>query len=237
MPALEITTKIGCKNLCDYCPQDKIVKAYSGKRLMSFEDFVAIMKNVPKNVRIDFSGFSEAFLNSESSRMMRHAIEEGYRVNLYTTFVGFNENDIKALNGLKFSEVVSHKFDSKNFNQEEFDKQTKLFEDNIQKVDRTAIVDGDGVNTMKVSRGGSVFFVHRKIGAFHCYLCGKEFHNNVVLPNGDAYICCMDYGLEHKIGNLFETNFNELNRQSLVDLSNQENSDIVCRKCEWFVND
>ena len=88
---------------------------------------------------------------------------------------------------------------------------------------------------MIVSRGGSVFNVDIKQGGFYCYLCGKLFHNNVVLPNGDVYLCCMDYALKHNIGNLFDTHFDSLDRARVVELSNQEGSDIICRQCEFWV--
>ena len=46
------------------------------------------------DVRLDFSGFSEPFLNRESSRMMRLAYQKGYQVVLYTTLVGFRREDL-----------------------------------------------------------------------------------------------------------------------------------------------
>jgi hypothetical protein len=46
----------------------------------------------------------------------------------------------------------------------------------------------------------------------------------------------MDWGLKHKLGNLFTTHFNNLNRNYIIELSKQPKSDIICRKCELFRN-
>jgi len=133
MKRLEITTKIGCKNKCSYCPQDLLIKSYTDeKKIMSFEDFKSIMANVPKNVGIDFSGFSEAFLNPESSLMMKWSINNGYETILYTTLEGFNENDANVLKDVVFTDVVFHAYDGKSFNQERFNKNRNLFEASIR---------------------------------------------------------------------------------------------------------
>jgi radical SAM protein with 4Fe4S-binding SPASM domain len=36
------------------------------------------------------------------------------------------------------------------------------------------------------------------------------YDQNVVLPNGDVYLCCMDYSLKHRMGNLFEQDYYSL---------------------------
>lgn len=74
-----------------------------------------------------------------------------------------------------------------------------------------------------VSRAGNLFKTERKKG---CLIkCGvNNYDNNVMMPNGDVYICCMDYSLKHKIGNLLETPFHNLNRNPPYEL---------CRYCEF----
>jgi len=241
MPTLEITTIVGCKNMCDYCPQDKLLAAYNGNRRMSFLDFKRLLNNVPKNVRIDFTGFSEAFLNNEASLMMRYSIKAGYYVVLYTTLVGFTSNDADILSDVNFYEVVFHMFNSKNFNLEKFQKQKDIFECHVQKHSRMAVIDSPHesaqTNSRKWSRAGNLWDVPDAEGKFRCAFADKLFDHNVVLPNGDVYLCCQDYSLKHKIGNLFETNFNDLDRQKIIDLSNIDKSDIICRKCELFIKD
>jgi radical SAM protein with 4Fe4S-binding SPASM domain len=232
MPTLEITTIIGCLNRCDYCPQDVLLKVYEGKKTMAFEDFKRILNNVPSNVQIDFTGFSEPFFNSESSQMMRYSLEQGYRTVLYTTLGGFTQEDANVLRGLHFNDLVFHIH--KGIDLDKFKEKRTLFESIVHPVNRIAILDNDygHVNTPVWSRAGNVFGTMPQKGKFRCAFAGKLFDHNVVLPNGDVYICCMDYGLNHKIGNLFETKYDDLNRQSIVDLSESEGDYCICRRCE-----
>ena len=71
-----------------------------------------------------------------------------------------------------------------------------------------------------------------KKGKFTCSFAGRQFDHNVVLPNGDVYLCCQDYGLTQQIGNLLTTRFEDLDRSAVIAASLQEDSDIICRKCE-----
>lgn len=232
--ALEVTTIIGCSNRCEYCPQDTLLRAYKGEKMMSFLAFTILLDNVPKSVRIDFTGFSEAFLNPFSSLMMRYALNAGYYVYLYTTLTGFNEDHAKVLEGAKFHDLVFHLY--KGINMDEFNRKRELFEKYIHTANRMAVLDSENgsINTSTWSRGGNNWDVKPQTGKFKCALAGKLFNNNVVLPNGDVYLCCQDYGLKHKIGNLFRTKYNDLNRQKIIDLSNEDDSKIICRKCELF---
>lgn len=58
---------------------------------------------------------------------------------------------------------------------------------------------------------------------------------NVLLPNGDVTLCCMDYGLKHKLGNLVTETYEELFTSEEYlriqrGLENEE-EDILCRTC------
>ena len=40
--------------------------------------------------------------------------------------------------------------------------------------------------------------------------CDERLYHNVMLPNGDVSLCCMDYGLDQIIGNMFEQEYNDV---------------------------
>ena len=40
--------------------------------------------------------------------------------------------------------------------------------------------------------------------------CLEKMYHNITLPNGDVSLCCMDYGLEHIIGNLLEQDYEDV---------------------------
>jgi radical SAM protein with 4Fe4S-binding SPASM domain len=233
---IEITTIIGCKNMCVYCPQDKILKAYNSDiKKMTLEIFKKILSNIPKDVELYFAGLSESFLNNESSMMMRYAIEEGYNIVLYTTLVGFNDNDLEILANMKgvFGGVAFHRYDGNGYDKNDFNRKQNLFRTKILGIDPISDNDNSGKVDNPISRAGNVWDEENKIGKFSCGSTAN-FDNNLLLPNGDVYLCCMDFSLKHKLGNLLETHYDNLDRSEVFRLSNNEYSDIICRKCFLF---
>jgi len=55
--------------------------------------------------------------------------------------------------------------------------------------------------------------------------CEERLYHNVLLPNGDVSLCCMDYGLEHILGNLLEQEYNDI-------LPEPYSCFKLCRLCE-----
>lgn len=230
---MEVTTIVGCRNMCSYCPQDKVINAYSGNRLMSFEDFKKILSNIPKDVEIYFAGLSESFMNPESSLMMKHAVEEGYVVVVYTTLVGLTQNDIYILSTINgaFAGFAFHRFDGKGYNKEEFNTKQNVIRTQVLGIDPISMDDDqEGRVTRPVSRAGNKWDETVRCGRLRCSST-PNFDNNSLMPNGDVYLCCMDYSLQHKIGNLLQTHYNQLDRSNVFNLADQINSDIICRKC------
>lgn len=232
---IEITTQIGCKNMCTYCPQKTLLDSYTdAKRKMSLEDFKMFLSKIDKNkTRIHFSGFSEAFLNSESVDMMIYAYQNQFDVVLYSTLVGFTEEIAKKLSKMTFYQTRLHEFSSPSFNVSEFYSNVCIFNNNINSLDRKVIkVD------YLMSRGGNLFDTIPKVGKINCR--ENRFFNNVLLPNGDLVLCCSDWGLKHKIGNLYQHHYSSeefnLKRQEVIKLCQLESSEVICRKCEWSYN-
>lgn len=224
MRTLEITTYVGCPVNCEYCAQDVITSAYEGKRQMELSDFSKILDNTPKDVRIDFSGFSEVFCHPEGSKFILLASERGYKVVLYTTLVGFKDSDIPILKGIRFNEVCFHQHPKAGLHF--FDK-VQRFETEIQ-TGRIAEI----TTQWKWSRAGNVWSRNYQSGEFYCLFAQKQFDHNVVLPNGDVVLCCQDYGLKHKLGNLYMTKFDNLNRLDIKTCSDMDVSECICRHCE-----
>jgi radical SAM protein with 4Fe4S-binding SPASM domain len=170
-------------------------------------------------------------LNPDASMMMAAAITNDYRTVLYTTLTGFGDQDVDNLKGYIFDEVFFHQYEGKNFDKEVFERKKELFKGNINsRIWRESTLD----EQYRYSRASNLWNIEKQSGMFSCVWSEKNFSRNVVLPNGDVYLCCMDYSLKHKIGNLFESKYEDLDRQKIIDLSNMEDSDVICRKCELF---
>jgi len=69
--------------------------------------------------------------------------------------------------------------------------------------------------------------------------CGKtpRYDQNVVLPNGDVVLCCMDYDCKHVLGNINEHSLVDLRKQAAFREILKENArtefstNSLCRTC------
>jgi hypothetical protein len=47
-------------------------------------------------------------------------------------------------------------------------------------------------------------------GPIRCRSCNDLLNHNVLLPNGDVLLYCMDYGMKHILGNLLSVDYASL---------------------------
>lgn len=245
---IEITTVLPCINSCKFCPQSLLKASYKGDRYLEFERFANILSKLPKNIRIDFAGFSEPFANRESSMMMRYAFDQGYRVSLYTTLVGITDSDIDLIAKIPFSPCVIHMPDNTNFivrDEDRWIENFRKFRDKVVVTEQHYHI-GEPSNKIKEAlrwgikgevqpRGGnvdpSVCSLPYKKGILKC----SAIPTGVVLPNGDVVVCCMDYGLKHKLGNLLTDSYEDLYRSEeynkVIKALSDDSIDSICRYC------
>ena len=67
-----------------------------------------------------------------------------------------------------------------------------------------------------------------------------KLKNSIILPDGTVLLCCMDYGLEHILGNIYTQSFEDIMRSSsMIEIENsmlcKNNRKILCRHCEWAI--
>lgn len=253
--AIEITTVFPCSNSCRFCPQDRWRIAYKGKSRLTYIEFCKVLDKIPKHVRIDFSGFSEPFLNRDSSLMMLRAYESGYNVTLYTTLVGFRQEDLDIIKDIRFSACQLHVPDDNNFkvqDEEKWLEAYKLFAGHIHydsalyylgslsprlesEVVGVRSIDSVLTRANNVNPGVALPLPRHK-GVIKCWSSGNRFNQNVMMPNGDVYLCCMDWSLQHKLGNLLEQSYEALHKskeyRTVCRSMNDESIETVCRYCE-----
>lgn len=77
------------------------------------------------------------------------------------------------------------------------------------------------------------------VSRWSCVISCKStpfYDHNVLLPNGDIALCCMDYGLRHIIGNIRDGYYNvfensaELARVRAANMGGDK--DTICKNCE-----
>jgi radical SAM protein with 4Fe4S-binding SPASM domain len=251
-PTLEITVQIPCQNDCSFCPQQKLSASYDGVRKLSLKKLYDMLDKVPKHVRIDFSGMCEPFFHEEASHMMSKAYHAGFKLALYTTLCGITQDDISRLSAsTKFELIMIHVPDTQYFTSGgSFKWKLEQFLDAGFEAQYMAmgpvdpeirkVVPGDIIYPQMLSRGSNNECMERvplKLGNIKCCIAGNDFDHNVLMPNGDMYLCCMDYGLGQYIGNLFDQSYEDImNGEPLAKLKRNAASEdgvILCRRCEW----
>lgn len=261
---MEITTNIGCKVHCAYCPQDKLIRAYNNigevSKRMTFETYKTILHKVSLNEIIQFSGFSEPWLNSECTEMVFYAHSLGYKIAVFTTAVGMTISDVEKIKTIPFKFFRLHLPDM------EGHAKIKLEKDYLKTID--AIINGNIQNcdfmtmgtlpiqirkmigkrliarTEMYPRAGNlmsrndVIIPPRRKGPIRCSRSRRGFSDhNIVLPNGDVVLCCNDFGLQHILGNLIVSDYNSLfaneSFKRLRSGLDDDSIDILCRYCEY----
>ncbi len=297
---LEVTVNIaqkGCAVACIVCPQDKLSSTYNLYpedkliRDLSFDTFKKAIDKVPLTTRIDFSGYTEPFLNKDCAKMIKYAHDKGHTVSVYTTLVGANESDVDLLLDIckhptrpfsaydqenplcihlpdeggvmpvritkKYKRVLKYLITKaqslrlglgSHIRMMTMDKDGKLSKEildvfpvdkipfQFKAISRASNLDDVGVKrkapTMTNYEGG----VGKKTGKIICK--SNSLYNNVLIPNGDIQLCCMDYGLEAKVGNLLENDYDYLHNgdgmKYITDRMEDDSleGDIICRRCE-----
>lgn len=250
---------MGCKNACDYCPQRLLVrqnKKRGGLYMMTRETFETCLDKVPTDVAIHFSGYCEPWQNSDCTAFVEYAANKGHEVSVFTTLYGVSEDDIIRLSRVSMKELTIHLPNARasmNIDvNDEYLGILALFERTSFRYEKRSYVFfgephpevlqviGRGRLHRLTSRAGNVDLSvktspSRVDGPIMC-VKSREFQN-VLLPNGDVALCCMDYGLQHVIGNLLRNSYEVLHRSPafmrvLQGMSGQD-GDVLCRTCEW----
>jgi sulfatase maturation enzyme AslB (radical SAM superfamily) len=235
---LEITTVSKCIMDCTFCPQQAFQSNYRGCDQLDLENFKKVLSKIPKDVEIHFSGFAEPFLNPQCMDMIEYAHAEGFEIFLYSTLVGLKTAEVERLKNCN-PKLVLHLPDNLGNTKIPI---TETFMKTLVKVFQTLRVDEFSVmnaNFVSNERAGLCpNSPERKIrGWFYCSkLISPQF---VMLPNCDIVLCCMDFGLKHRLGNLLEMSYAEI-----VDSSEFRNVRLsrfrrgnysLCKRCAWAI--
>ena len=258
---MEVTTTIGCKINCAYCPQDKLIRAYKSiggiPKKMTLDSYKTILNKIPLSEVIAFSGFSEPWLNPQCTEMVLHTHNAGYKIAVFTTTVGMNKSDVEKIKIIPFKDFCLHLPDIEGYAKINVDN------DYLQILD--TIINGDihncklmtmgtlpnqvkkiiGKNispTKMVSRAGHVLgrsdikIPPRLTGVIRCRSCGDFLNHIVVIPNGDVVLCCYDFGLQHILGNIITSDYNSLfTSETFKRLRlglDDDSVELLCRYCE-----
>ncbi len=207
---------------------------------------------------ISFAGYSEPWLNPDCTEMVEHAYMRGHGVRIFTTLVGMSRRDLGRLQALRLRAFVVHVFDDGVYMNSRFvsgkylDLIRQLVDSDIPSIrfvelgklhpDIAGIIPAGALyHTLPLSsRGGSVdpkIVEPRKsvVGALAC--AEERQYRNVLLPNGDVTLCCMDFERRHVLGNLLHDEYNDLFEglvfRDIQDRMQGMDGFLLCRMCEF----
>jgi hypothetical protein len=227
-PTMEFTTSIspkGCIVNCAFCPQrtlEKIYHAHEGQpKNLSLENFKKICDKLPHQVRVTFSGFTEPWLNRDCSKMVKYAYYKGHPLSAFSTGVGMHVEDVELIKSIPWTTGPNGGFclhvpDKERIAEHPItDRLIKVFEKNLV-----------GEATIKPTLQKLMNRVQSapKKGPSTCG-CIEHLYHNVVLPNGEVSLCCMDYSLEKILGNILYEEYDDIMPSPLTTFD-------MCSRCE-----
>ena len=262
-PALEITPIAGCSVNCKYCPQEAFLTRYFShprQKEMSFTDFKTCIDKTPANLMIDFSGFVEPFMAKDAVKMMQYGAKLGRDMRLFTTLRGLTIEKFKEIEDIPFKMVVLHLPDVNGFAHilvtEEYMELLEMVVSK-KKVNGERFVDTANcqaapepevaamlqgrvpISWSLVDRAGNLEgseLASANLPVDEEIFCSRasKLDHNVLLPNGDVVLCCMDFGMRHVLGNLLEDNYEDIMSSAemcKVMSSLTGKGDSLCRHC------
>jgi len=259
---LEVSLVSNCVHDCTYCPQAQLVKAYgNSERYLSFENFKFALSKLPPHSTISFAGFSEPTSNPEWVEMVLYAHEQCHEVMLLTTLFGMTQSDFERIRHIPWGHFSIHLPDSDGKSDIQITEQyIELLEYIMNNPPNGVFLynhhSGDVTQEIKHliphshlleinSRADNLDCDDENVK--HCYktgqiVCGHRFLNGnsgLMLPNGDIQLCCSDFGLEYKLGNLLTDSWQDIQNSRVIKnviLDNDNGNDTVCRRC-WLAKE
>jgi radical SAM protein with 4Fe4S-binding SPASM domain len=243
---------------------------------MRLEDFKTMIDKVPLNVRLDFSGQAEPWVNPACTDMFEYAMQKGFKTAIFTTLYNWDEDTVHRMGELlvKYAdqiEILKFHFPDEAGNMKGW-KHSEAWE--YAYIGLTTILGHTGIYSeamamsdhgvhpairhlpgIGMSHSWSVAAHDRagtldtdkvkaqpvKFGPKHTgpIKCSKtEYYNqNVLLPNGEVAICCMDYAKKHIVGNLLEHSYEKIFTSPGMQYLLEQNAktgytnNTLCRSC------
>ena len=230
---------------------------------MTMETFEKILSFFPDSYDISFGGMSEPFLNKRAMDMLKLACEKNRYVAIYTTLVGITVDMAYELIKLPVDWVTVHVADKLGYAHipltDDYYKVLEIFI-NAKKNEGNPFVNMCNAQTTpderaaEICKGKYEIFTEMTDRAGNLeesdliqniisegkVICGNskdnELNSNIVLPDGSVVLCCMDYGLQHVLGNINIDTFEEIRNGKMMKyvkegMNGDLCKDILCRNC------
>lgn len=240
----------------------------TGIKYMTPRDLTAMLVKLPRNTRIDFSGMSEPWANPDCTAMLEEVLYMGFDVAIYTTLYGMKDpqrvkkvlEDHKSQVKVLMLHLPDAKKNMKGWKMTtEWMNALEVFMTielpmGAMTMDSSGFVAeelqhiigrlpswmghtrADSLNLEQIKDQPIQITPHND---FSLTCRSTPFYDrNVLLPNGDVVLCCMDYDLKHIIGNLLTQTYEEVMQgkplQDLIEINEDPSFSkcSICKSCE-----
>ncbi len=225
---------------------------------MELETFVRCIDKLPREVRIHFSGMAEPWLNEDCTEMLLYAARRGHIITVYTTLVGMTAMDFERIRDVPFDYFVLHLPDTEGHSSIPVTSEYLSLLERILDADLTILGERQischgplhrdvaellrgryPVMDTMVDRAGNLAeglsVASPATGPIMCARAGRILNRNVLLPDGRVALCCMDYGLQHVLGNLLDVTYDEVLYGAAANqvraAMDDESQALLCRNC------
>ena len=193
--------------------------------------------------------------------MVKYAYESGHDVRLFTTSQGLSLPQFREIEDIPFRMVVLHLPDQKGYaNIPVTEEYLQLLRYVVQKKKKDGSSFIDFANCQCEPHPKAVEVIDHQVmitwdmidragnlddEALRSATCKHEpiycgrasaYNHNVLLPNGDVVLCCMDFGMQRVLGNLKRQSYEEIMQGEALRSVVRENGgegDALCRKCTY----
>lgn len=256
---LEITASPRCPNKCLFCPQELFEQRYPHTGYLSLDEFRTAIGKIPEQSTVVFAGFTEPCMNQDVPDMILEAAARGHQVMLLTTLVGLNLADYERIRHINFAHFSVHVPDNQGTM---FLAQSRYYDEVLRYVSENPpngvflfnhhrgqpredvaqyahgsfpLILHDRAGNLEGDLGAVKVYHHGNIQCGHNFLFQRPHGGGMMLPNGDVYLCCSDFGLQHRLGNLLADSWEEImncqEMKTVLSGLGRSESDILCRRC------
>lgn len=256
---VEFSIVAPCKVNCEYCPQDKLARGYfkleDKPRFMSRSTFSKCLDHMtPNKQAVSFAGFTDAALHPEFIDMFEEAWKRYFSLFLFTTFQGMSVATYNRLIEIPFALLSAHLPDAEGQMNIAWTDEYKEILTRLGTTPPKATLD---CMVVKGPPHPMVEYLHPRVIAPQARAnnlklevpetirtspikCSRDesLRQNVVIPNGNAFLCCCDFGLQHYIGNLARETFESMEERRRDIIRRQRTSDptLLCATCEHAIS-
>jgi len=201
---------------------------------------------------------SEPWSNPECTEMLLYAARRGHLISVYSTLLGLTEAAFERIRGVQFDYFVIHVPDAEGNSpiplssayvallERAFDAPLRVRSakqiscHGTLRSEVSALLRGRYcVLDEVIDRAGNleegVSVPCRLAGRITCSRAGRSLDRNVLLPDGRVLLCCMDYGMRHVLGNLWESSYHQLlhgaEASRVRAAMDYESLPVLCRHC------